>query len=271
MTDSTRRYQQKYYTLQEAASYLAIPEHEVRSLIRSEELPVCFHADTEITGASIKRPDGTIENIGITMHIVGTLKSFYLGQERESFDAVAIEIVEVECQIYEHGTGLVPLKGHKLPTVEQHTGFIQPRYVVSGFIDFIHVESTDWLLHVDDLAALIADQNASTDANKGQDIQGMESDGNDKRKNSRGSKEGEENTSRPAERRAYFRELWLRHNQPETSHLWNLLKNEIGNGSPILGVTTHINFKFLYSDGTQKLHVKHTFETDMSKAKKAPD
>jgi hypothetical protein len=163
MTDLTCRAKQDFYTMQEAASYLTLPEHEVRRLIRLQTLPICFHADADITEASIKRPDGTIKNIDKTLHLAGTLKSFFSGQERDSFEAGVIDVLEVESQRFTYGPGHVLLKGHKLPTVEHHTGSIQPGYVVSGFVDSIEVESADWLFHVDDLAALIADQKASTD------------------------------------------------------------------------------------------------------------
>jgi hypothetical protein len=54
--------------------------------------------------------------------------------------------------------------------VEPHTGYVKPGYVVSGFVDFVRVESADWLFHVDELSAL-ADQKSTTDTSTAKEVQ----------------------------------------------------------------------------------------------------
>ena len=77
--------------------------------------------------------------------------------------------------------------------------------------------------------------------------------------------------SRPREREAYFRALWLEFDMPRTNHkIWAAIKQRRNSdGCSVIAVTGDVDFTFRYADGGTDLLQRIKFQQDMSAVRAA--
>jgi hypothetical protein len=152
----------KFYTLPEAADFLEVQTHDVLRLIQDGDLAVSFDADEELAGVTIESPDGSIEHVPFPVPMTGVLSFWGDNVVEGALKAVGVRVLKVRSITFEHTPDGVRAKGRKLPTVDANTGYVKTGYIVRGFVDFVRVESADWLFFKDDLAA--ANEDVKDDA-----------------------------------------------------------------------------------------------------------
>jgi hypothetical protein len=152
----------KFYTLPEAADFLEVQTHDVLRLIQDGDLAVSFDADEELAGVTIESPDGSIEHVPFPVPMTGVLSFWGDNVVEGALKAVGVRVLKVRSITFEHTPDGVRAKGCKLPTVDANTGYVKTGYIVRGFVDFVRVESADWLFFKDDLAA--ANEDVKDDA-----------------------------------------------------------------------------------------------------------
>lgn len=151
-----------FYTAEEAATWLTdnsgnkTSSRQVFDLVKSELLPVCFSIKADLFNATIQSPDGSIEKIKLDVPIDGVVKSLVSPRNKETLSATLITVLRVDGMQFSHKDGAL-VKGHRLPTTENHGGEIKPGYIIKGWLNFFEVPSTEWLFSIDDLHS-IADQ-----------------------------------------------------------------------------------------------------------------
>jgi hypothetical protein len=143
----------QFYTLPEAADFLGLQPHDVLRLIQDGDLAVSFDADEELAGVTIESPDGSIEHVSSIVPMTGVLSFWGDTVVEGALTAVGVRVLKVRSITFEHTPDGVRAKGCKLPTVDTNTGHVKSGYIVRGFVNFVRVESADWLFFRDDLAA----------------------------------------------------------------------------------------------------------------------
>lgn len=149
------------FTVQDAARHLTeshqpISEYALLDLVDQEKLPICFKLDAELSGVTIVDPDGHEEIVSLPIPFRGLLRSMVPPSGNE-LDATLVQIVRADGILYVHKDGKL-IKGHALPTEAVHGGYIRQGYKVTGFVDYHTIPVSDWLFHINDLAALVTDQ-----------------------------------------------------------------------------------------------------------------
>jgi len=80
---------------------------------------------------------------------------------------------------------------------------------------------------------------------------------------------GTDEPSRPAERQAYMRAIWLELSKPKNQVVWNEMRKRVGKDkSPIIAVIGNDEFTFLYDDGGTEPLSKKTFQNDMTEVRR---
>jgi hypothetical protein len=75
--------------------------------------------------------------------------------------------------------------------------------------------------------------------------------------------------SRPEERQAFMRAIWLEFDKPKNQTVWNEMKKQAGRDkSPIIAVIGNDEFTFLYDDGGTEPLSKKTFQNDMTEVRR---
>lgn len=88
------------------------------------------------------------------------------------------------------------------------------------------------------------------------------------RSKAKASEGAADTASRPEERQAYMRTLWLEMGEPKNQSVWNEMKKRAGKaGQPIIAVIGNADFTFSYADGGTEPLTKKVFQNDMSKVK----
>jgi hypothetical protein len=145
--------EQEYFSLTDAADYLVFPDHVVIGLAERERLSIFFKArGEELTGVTIRKPDGSEEQLSVFVPINGILKS--LGPpEGKKLTASLVQVVGINSRDVRHTSGLngpvLVASNQSLPT--DNEGNIKEGYVVTGFADYLKVKPKDWLFNIDDL------------------------------------------------------------------------------------------------------------------------
>ena len=151
----------QFFSAAEAADWLSRNSnsqscgHDVFALTKRECLPICFVIDDELTGVTIRSPDGTQENNG---HVIldGIVKSLVPPVDNKKLLATSVQIIESYSLNTRIRNGVVVTLS-ELPTdgPRRGVGFIKPGYRATGEADFLEIESSEWLFHIDDLQKII--------------------------------------------------------------------------------------------------------------------
>jgi hypothetical protein len=161
------KYERKFYTQVEAAEKLGRSSGDVYYLVKTEQLPVCFEARGEVFGVTIQHQDGSIEYLPkeLAVPINGVLKSLLPPVEQDILQASSVQIIQVGDRQCRHVTGTelrtdgrpIPklvADNSQIPTTNDPDKFVQPGFVVKGWVNFVDAQASDWLFHIDDLQAL---------------------------------------------------------------------------------------------------------------------
>ncbi len=83
-------------------------------------------------------------------------------------------------------------------------------------------------------------------------------------------RKGSADDSRPGEREAYFRTLWIEFDKPARNEkIWKAMQQRKGSdGCPVVSITANADFKFRYSDGNTDTLDRSIFQKDMSAVRK---
>lgn len=161
------KFERKFYTQDEAAEKLGRSSGDVYYLVKTEQLPVCFDARGELFNVTIQHPDGSIEYLPkeLAVPINGVLKSLLPPVDQDILQASSVQIIQVGDRQCRHVPGpkvsadKLPVPklvadNSQIPTTNDPEKFVQPGFVVKGWVDFVDVQVSDWLFHIDDLLAL---------------------------------------------------------------------------------------------------------------------
>ena len=139
-----------FYTIDEAATYLAITKRDIFHLADSDQLPVCFRLTGTLLGVTVTSPDGSIEFIKPDVLIEGTVSSLVFRGNDSKLEATLVSIIQLN--------GRPIITGHKLPVTDFPYRII-PSFAVHGFLQYVEVLQSDWLFNIDDLKELAVNSN----------------------------------------------------------------------------------------------------------------
>lgn len=139
-----------FYTLAEAVDYLNESPEQIFRDVEAERLPICFCCDGELDGVCIELPDGTFENIALTVPFSGVLRSLVPPKSADLLTASLVQILESNGYKLEHCDGVLA-KGCVLPLTD---GRVSDGFTVTGFLNFVAVPSSEWLFLGSDALAL---------------------------------------------------------------------------------------------------------------------
>jgi hypothetical protein len=178
----------EFYTAAEAAEWLGnncAGKRTIQSVltqVKRYALPIYFHAETSLTGACVRKPDGTEETLtnlvpykgtieeidlkNLTIQNIqtpnskvdqaipfnGTLKSLFPPGHRDSLEATHVQVIRFDDVPFINGSQpITKYLDSRIDDIE----IIKIGYEVTGWVFFLEVPLCDWLFSIDDLQKLV--------------------------------------------------------------------------------------------------------------------
>ena len=143
-----------YYTMPEVMAFLGETEGQIFRDIDEERLPICFSCDGDLDGVCIERPDGTFENVALTVPFKGILRSLVPPKSPDLLVASLVQLLASSGYTLVHENKVL-VKGCVLPLTDNR---ISKGFTVTGFLNFSEVPVSEWLFLGSDVLGLVPNE-----------------------------------------------------------------------------------------------------------------